>query len=78
MAVLSRLVQGSDGTYPSRPVDGYVDFLGSADPGGLMQVGDTWTQIPSPPGGGVASVPRPAVVSFSAWTISVMCRRRMY
>lgn len=53
---LYRLVE-SAGTYPTRPTTGYVDFLGSVDPGSLMQVGDTWTQTAAPPGGPVL-VPR--------------------
>lgn len=46
-AVLYRLVQRADGTYPTRPTTGYVDFLGPGDPGNLLQPGDTWTQTAS-------------------------------
>lgn len=45
---LHRLVQ-SGGSYPSRPSVGYVDFLGSLDPGVLLLTGDTWTQLPGAP-----------------------------
>lgn len=44
--VLYRLPQTSSG-YPARPATGYVDWLGSSDPGALLVWGDTWTQIPT-------------------------------
>lgn len=45
---LHRLVQ-SGSSYPARPSVGYVDFLGSLDPGVLLLAGDTWTQLPAGP-----------------------------
>lgn len=44
--MLHRILQTSAGTYPTRPTPGYVDWLGTVDPGPLP-FGDTWTQLPA-------------------------------
>lgn len=43
--MLNRVAQTSSG-YPARPSTGYVDWLGTTDPGAGLLWGDTWTQIP--------------------------------
>lgn len=68
--VLYRLPQTSSG-YPARPATGYVDWLGSSDPGALLLWGDTWTQIPtSAPNAPTIGTPTPgnaqASVAFTA------------